>query len=118
MESARQWLRAYQCSLCTRTDYSSLAAYGIDPAAAVVEEMPEDGGVEEEDDDDSDSDSDDDDVKLVFTGGPQRTLDLRFVTCFYSSYQPENLRLRRPMSLESVNGRTRQLRMHQQLPLQ
>lgn len=44
--------------------------------------MPEDGGVEEEDDDDSDSDSDDDDVKLVFTGGPQRTLDLRLVLDF------------------------------------
>lgn len=37
----------------------------------------EDGGVEEEDGDDSESDSDDDDIKLVFTGGPQRTLDLR-----------------------------------------
>lgn len=43
--------------------------------------MPEDGGVEEEGDDDEDdeSDSDDDDIKLVFTSGPQRTLDLRSV---------------------------------------
>ncbi|WOO79398.1 Pre-mRNA polyadenylation factor fip1 [Vanrija pseudolonga] len=64
---------------------ASLAAYGIDPSVAVaeekvVDEVPEDGGVEEEgddDDDDDESDSDDDDIKLVFTSGPQRTLDLR-----------------------------------------
>jgi len=57
----------------------SLAAYGIDPSAAVAEEPLEDGGVEEDDEDDSDEDSEDDDIKLVMTGGPQRTLDLRFV---------------------------------------
>lgn len=66
------------CALTEPADISSLAAYGIDPSAAVAEEAPEDGGVEESDgDDDSDSDSDDD-VKLVFTGGAQR-LDLRYV---------------------------------------
>lgn len=61
---------------------ASLAAYGIDASAAVVEalpENPEDGGVEEEDegDEDEDEESDEDDVKLVFTGGSSRQLDLR-----------------------------------------
>jgi len=61
----------------------SLAAYGIDPTSAVVEQAPEDGPVEEEDmEDESDSD-DDDDVKLVLTG-PGNRMDLRcvqFVSC-------------------------------------
>jgi pre-mRNA 3'-end-processing factor FIP1 len=53
-----------------------LAAYGIDPSTAVVEQTPEDGLVEEEDmEDESDSD-DDDDVKLVLTG-PGNRMDLR-----------------------------------------
>ncbi|WVN87066.1 uncharacterized protein L203_102242 [Cryptococcus depauperatus CBS 7841] len=58
---------------------ASLAAYGIDPGAAVKQplENPEDGGVEEEDPEDDDSDdSDEDDVKFVFTGN-SRSLDLR-----------------------------------------
>ena len=56
----------------------SLAAYGIDPTSAVVEQAPEDGPVEEEDmEDESDSD-DDDDVKLVLTG-PGNRMDLRCV---------------------------------------
>lgn len=64
--------------------FRSLAAYGIDASAAVVEplpENPEDGGVEEEDegDEDEDEESDEDDVKLVFTGGSSRQLDLRYV---------------------------------------
>lgn len=64
--------------------FRSLAAYGIDASTAVVEtlpENPEDGGVEEEDDGDEDEDeeSDEDDVKLVFTGGSSRQLDLRYV---------------------------------------
>ena len=54
----------------------SLAAYGIDPTSAVVEQAPEDGPVEEEDmEDESDSD-DDDDIKLVLTG-PGNRMDLR-----------------------------------------
>lgn len=82
MASAPQWLREYYDSGRQQpADGSSLAAYGIDPSAAVAEEAPEDGGVEESDGDDDDSDSDsDDDVKLVFTGGAQR-LDLRCVNC-------------------------------------
>ncbi|KAL1409459.1 Cleavage polyadenylation factor subunit fip1 [Vanrija albida] len=63
---------------------ASLAAYGINPSVSVaeekvVEEVPEDGGVEEEgeDDDDDESDSDDDDIKIVFAGASQHTLDLR-----------------------------------------
>lgn len=64
--------------------FRSLAAYGIDASAAIVEplpENPEDGGVEEEDegDEDEDEESDEDDVKLVFTGGSSRQLDLRYV---------------------------------------
>jgi len=53
-----------------------LAAYGIDPTSAVVEQAPEDGPVEEEDmEDESDSD-DEDDIKLVLTG-PGNRMDLR-----------------------------------------
>ncbi|WWC73404.1 uncharacterized protein I206_107371 [Kwoniella pini CBS 10737] len=56
---------------------ASLAAYGIEPSLAVVDN-PEDGGVEEEDEDDEeDSDESDDDIKVVFTGQNARTLDLR-----------------------------------------
>lgn len=74
--------------------FRSLAAYGIDASAAVVEplpENPEDGGVEEEDegDEDEDEESDEDDVKLVFTGGSSRQLDLRyvfFILFFFSTF--------------------------------
>lgn len=78
----RQWQRAYigvwieqRSGLMSS---SSLAAYGIDPSTAVVEQAPEDGLVEEEDmdEDDSDSDDDEDDVKLVLTG-PANRMDLR-----------------------------------------
>ncbi|WVQ66610.1 uncharacterized protein L199_004794 [Kwoniella botswanensis] len=59
---------------------ASLAAYGMDTSATVVDN-PEDGGVEEEDnedeDEDDDSDDSDDDIKVVFTGQNARTLDLR-----------------------------------------
>ncbi|WWD04025.1 hypothetical protein V865_002088 [Kwoniella europaea PYCC6329] len=60
---------------------ASLAAYGMDTSATIVDN-PEDGGVEEEededdDDDDDDSDDSDDDIKVVFTGQNARTLDLR-----------------------------------------
>ncbi|WRT69380.1 uncharacterized protein IL334_006364 [Kwoniella shivajii] len=58
---------------------ASLAAYGIEPSSAVVDN-PEDGGVEEEDEEDEDeedSDESEDDVKVVFTGQNPRTLDLR-----------------------------------------
>lgn len=66
-----------ECVQLTLPIISALASYGLDPSAAVKEDNPEDGGVEEEVDDDEDSDSDDeDDVKLVFTTGASR-LDLR-----------------------------------------
>lgn len=62
--------------------FSSLAAYGIDPTQAIKEApLAEDGAVEEDDDEDEDEedsdDSEDDDVKLVFTGQTGRALDLR-----------------------------------------
>ena len=95
------------CSEWRLTD-RSLAAYGIDPTAAVVEPplADEDGGVEEGSEDD-DSDSDDDDVKLVFTGQTGRALDLRYV---HASFQLTvvNLKQRRPMSSGSGNGHTHQ----------
>lgn len=61
-----------------RAHSRSLAAYGIDPAAAVVEETPEEPLPEEAEaeDEDEDSDDDEDDVKLVFTTGGSR-LDMR-----------------------------------------
>ena len=65
-----------QSSVMCSPDHSSLAAYGIDPSAAVAAENPEDGGVEEEDDEDEDSD-DEDDVKFVFSGQAQRVIDNR-----------------------------------------
>jgi hypothetical protein len=77
----------------------------------------EDGGVEEEDGDDSESDSDDDDIKLVFTGGPQRTLDLRWVPGMrYGLTQTGGRNSRRPTSLASANGPTLRSARHRQLP--
>lgn len=56
-----------------------MAAYGIDPSAAVVEPSMEDGLIEEEEEEDSDEDDDDDDddVKFELSGGAGRTIDLR-----------------------------------------
>lgn len=55
-----------------------MAAYGIDPSAAVVETPLEDGGVEEDEEEDDEEDSDDeDDVKMEFTASTGRILDLR-----------------------------------------
>lgn len=74
-------LRPQQEPKSKLTRRRSLAAYGIDPSTAVVEQAPEDGLVEEEDvvdEDDDSSDEYDDDVKLVLTG-PANRVDLRSV---------------------------------------